>query len=47
MGAVSAPMSNLSNGIERAERGAAAVAERDMRERADPALVRADRVEQL
>ncbi|HET7671662.1 MAG TPA: ATP-binding protein [Burkholderiales bacterium] len=40
-------MSNLSNGIESAERGAAAIAERDMRERADPALVRADRVEQL
>jgi PAS domain S-box-containing protein len=40
-------MTNLANGIESAERGAAAIAERDIRERADPALVRADRVEQL
>jgi PAS domain S-box-containing protein len=41
-------MTNLANGIQSAaERGAAAVAERDIRQRADPALVRADRVEQL
>src|SRR5919204_1179186 len=42
-----APMSNLANGIESAERGAAAAITPDIRHRADPARVRADRVEQL
>jgi PAS domain S-box-containing protein len=36
-----ASMTNLANGIE------TAIAERDIRQKADPALVRADRVEQL
>src|SRR5258706_1654150 len=40
-------MTNLANGIESAERGAAAAITADIRDRADPALVRADRVEQL
>jgi PAS domain S-box-containing protein len=46
-------MSNLANGIESAESGANEAAARsaaitaDIRDRADPALVRADRVEQL
>jgi PAS domain S-box-containing protein len=40
-------MSSLANGIERAEHGAAAAVARNIRDRADPALVRADRVEQL
>jgi PAS domain S-box-containing protein len=40
-------MSSLANGIERAERGAAAAVAKNIRDRADPALVRADRVEQL
>src|SRR5207237_8651288 len=42
-----APMTNLANGIESAERGAAAAISADIRDHADPALVRADRVEQL
>jgi len=46
-------MSSLANGIESAERGEAAARSKaaaviaDIRDRADPALVRADRVEQL
>src|SRR5436305_15181909 len=49
-------MSSLANGIDSAQSGATAVAARnaaaaaitaDIRDRADPALVRADRVEQL
>src|SRR6266404_4572017 len=40
-------MTNLANGIESAERGAAAAITADIRDRADPALVRADRVDQL
>jgi PAS domain S-box-containing protein len=38
---------NLANGIDTAEPGAAAAISADIRDRADPALVRADRVEQL
>ena len=40
-------MTNLANGIESAERGAAAAISADIRDRADPGLVRADRVDQL
>ena len=40
-------MSNLANGIDTAAQGAAAAITADIRSRADPALVRADRVEQL
>src|SRR5437763_1601250 len=40
-------MTNLANGIDSAERGAAAAISADIRDRADPTLVRADRVEQL
>src|SRR5712692_8341528 len=40
-------MNTLANGIESAEPGAAAAITADIRDRADPALVRADRVEQL
>src|SRR6267378_5368453 len=40
-------MNTLVNGIETAESGAAAAVSADIRDRADPALVRADRVEQL
>jgi PAS domain S-box-containing protein len=40
-------MSNLANGIESAEHGAAAAIAEDIRDHADPALVRADRVDQL
>src|SRR5205809_3271068 len=40
-------MNTLTNGIERAETGAAAAITADIRDRADPALVRADRVDQL
>src|SRR5438874_745220 len=40
-------MSTLANGMEGAEPGAAAAITADIRDRADPALVRADRVEQL
>ena len=40
-------MSNLANGIETAAQGAAASVSAEIRSRADPALVRADRVEQL
>src|SRR5438045_6775116 len=40
-------MTNLANGIESAERGAAAAISADIRDRADPVLVRADRVDQL
>jgi PAS domain S-box-containing protein len=40
-------MNTLANGIESAEHGAAAAITADIRDRADPALVRADRVEQL
>jgi PAS domain S-box-containing protein len=39
-------MTNLANGIASVERGAVAIS-RDIRDRADPAMVRADRVEQL
>jgi PAS domain S-box-containing protein len=38
---------NLANGIDTAEPGTAAAISADIRDRADPALVRADRVEQL
>src|SRR5438105_15193750 len=40
-------MTNLANGIDSAERGAAAAISADIRDRADPGLVRADRVDQL
>src|SRR5882672_3676311 len=40
-------MNTLTNGIEGAEPGAAAAITADIRDHADPALVRADRVEQL
>ena len=40
-------MNTLANGIENAASGAAAAVSADIRDRADPALVRADRVEQL
>jgi PAS domain S-box-containing protein len=40
-------MSNLANGIETAAQGAAASVSAEIRSHADPALVRADRVEQL
>jgi len=40
-------MNTLANGIDTAEAGAAAAITADIRDRADPALVRADRVEQL
>src|SRR3989440_7171035 len=40
-------MNPLANGIDTAETGAAAAITADIRDRADPALVRADRVEQL
>src|ERR671923_805573 len=40
-------MSNLANGIDTAAQGAAAAITADIRSRADPVLVRADRVEQL
>ena len=40
-------MNTLVNGIDNAESGAAAAVSADIRDRADPALVRADRVEQL
>ncbi|HEY5899187.1 MAG TPA: PAS domain-containing sensor histidine kinase [Burkholderiales bacterium] len=39
-------MTNLANGIASAERGAVAIT-KDIRDRADPAMVRADRVDQL
>src|SRR6267142_2356969 len=40
-------MNTLANGIDTAEPGTAAAISADIRDRADPALVRADRVEQL
>ena len=40
-------MNTIANGMEGAEPGAAAAITADIRDRADPALVRADRVEQL
>ena len=40
-------MNTLTNSIDSAESGAAAAITADIRDRADPALVRADRVEQL
>ena len=40
-------MNTLVNGIDNTESGAAAAVSADIRDRADPALVRADRVEQL
>src|SRR5574337_1163345 len=40
-------MNTLANGIDTAESGAAAAITADIRDHADPALVRADRVEQL
>src|SRR5947209_3757718 len=40
-------MNTLANGIQSAEGGTAAAITADIRDRADPALVRADRVDQL
>jgi PAS domain S-box-containing protein len=40
-------MTSLANGFESVQRGAAAAISADIRDRADPAAVRADRVEQL